>query len=131
MEKKVEQKPGKKKLRPERIPLNERAPDERVRDFREVPLGYTEHQAKDEAGRCLNCKNRPCKSGCPVGIDCGGFVVGGEAAIKELGRGIYRAKGILINRQIRARSMYHAAQIACGEAEETPEPKPATETDQD
>ncbi|MBW1781071.1 MAG: NADPH-dependent glutamate synthase [Deltaproteobacteria bacterium] len=61
-------------MRPEGIPLNERAPDERVRDFREVPLGYTEHQAKDEAGRCLNCKNRPCKSGCPVGIDCGGFV---------------------------------------------------------
>ena len=58
-------------------------------------------------------------------FDCGGFIVGGEAAIKELGKGIYRAKGILINRQIRAVSIYHAAQIACGEADEIPEPKPA------
>lgn len=65
---------NKKKLRPYRIQVRERAPEERVKDFREVPLGYTVSQAKDEAGRCLNCKNRPCKGGCPVGIDCGGFV---------------------------------------------------------
>jgi len=70
----VGKKPEKKKLRPDRIAVRERAPEERVKDFREVPLGYTVNQAKDEAGRCLNCKNRPCKSGCPVGIDCGGFV---------------------------------------------------------
>ncbi|MFC1884793.1 NADPH-dependent glutamate synthase, partial [Thermodesulfobacteriota bacterium] len=37
-------------------------------------LGYTVEQARDEAGRCLRCKNRPCKTGCPVGIDCRGFV---------------------------------------------------------
>ena len=54
--------------------MEENAPEERVKGFREVPLGYTVNQAKDEAGRCLKCKNRPCKGGCPVGIDCGGFV---------------------------------------------------------
>ena len=37
-------------------------------------MGYTVAQARDEAGRCLSCKNRPCKDGCPVGIDCAGFV---------------------------------------------------------
>jgi glutamate synthase (NADPH/NADH) small chain len=65
---------SKKKIRPYRVPVTERVPDERVKDFREVPLGYTVTQARDEAGRCLNCKNRPCRGGCPVGIDCGGFV---------------------------------------------------------
>ncbi len=64
-------------------------------------------------------------------FDCGGFVVGGEAAIKELGRGLYRAKGILINRKVRANSIYHAARIACGEAEEFQETKPAAEEKQE
>jgi hypothetical protein len=64
-------------------------------------------------------------------FDCGGFIVGGEAAIKELGRGLYRAKGILINRQVRATSIYHAARIACGEADEMPEPKPAGEAEKE
>ncbi|HDZ23288.1 MAG TPA: NADPH-dependent glutamate synthase [Desulfobacteraceae bacterium] len=70
----MDKKGKRKKIRPYRVPVTERAPAERVQDFREVPLGYTVSQARDEAGRCLNCKNRPCKGGCPVGIDCGGFV---------------------------------------------------------
>jgi len=70
----LDEKPEKRTLRPDRISVSERSPFERVEDFREVPLGYTLDQAKDEAGRCLNCKKRPCKRGCPVGIDCGGFV---------------------------------------------------------
>ena len=43
-------------------------PETRARSFDEVALGYTEEQAIDEAKRCLACKNRPCVSGCPVGI---------------------------------------------------------------
>lgn len=42
--------------------------------FEEVALGYTADQAIDEAKRCLNCKNKPCVSGCPVGIDIPAFV---------------------------------------------------------
>lgn len=50
------------------------APDVRNKNFTEVALGYTEEQAIDEAQRCLNCKNRPCVSGCPVQIDIPEFI---------------------------------------------------------
>ncbi|MBD5132068.1 MAG: NADPH-dependent glutamate synthase [Clostridiales bacterium] len=49
-------------------------PKKRARNFDEVALGYTEEQAKNEAARCLNCKNKPCQSGCPVGIDIPAFI---------------------------------------------------------
>ena len=43
-------------------------------NFDEVALGYTEEQAIDEANRCLNCKNMPCVSGCPVKIHIPEFI---------------------------------------------------------
>ena len=43
--------------------------------FEEVATGYTEDQALDEANRCLNCKNKPCVSGCPVAIDIPAFIM--------------------------------------------------------
>lgn len=46
----------------------------RNKNFQEVALGYTEEQALDEAERCLNCKNKPCVSGCPVAIDIPAFI---------------------------------------------------------
>lgn len=46
----------------------------RAHNFDEVALGYTEEQAKSEAARCLDCKNKPCRSGCPVGIDIPAFI---------------------------------------------------------
>lgn len=49
-------------------------PQARAKNFDEVALGYTEEQAKSEADRCLNCKTKPCKSGCPVGIDIPEFI---------------------------------------------------------
>ncbi len=55
--------------------------------------------------------------------DCGGFAVGGQAKIKDLGDGTFRAQGVRINRVIRANSIYHAAQIVCGEKPEF-EPAP-------
>ncbi len=64
----------KKALILDRVPMLERPPEERAKDFGEVPLGYTKDQAKKEADRCLNCKKRPCVDGCPVDIDCAGFV---------------------------------------------------------
>ncbi len=42
-------------------------PNVRNKNFKEVALGYTEEMAIDEAKRCLNCKNKPCQSGCPGG----------------------------------------------------------------
>ena len=40
----------------------------RAGNFDEVALGYSEEQAKDEAARCLDCKNAPCRIGCPVSV---------------------------------------------------------------
>lgn len=48
--------------------------NERIRNFDEVALGYTAKLAKDEVDRCLNCKNAPCMSGCPVGVHIPDFI---------------------------------------------------------
>lgn len=50
------------------------APEVRNKNFLEVALGYTQEQALDEAKRCLNCKNKPCVSGCPVNIHIPDFI---------------------------------------------------------
>jgi glutamate synthase (NADPH) small chain len=52
-----------------RILMRERAPLERVSDFKEVNLGYSDEEACREARRCLKCKDRPCVDGCPVSIN--------------------------------------------------------------
>ncbi len=48
--------------------------DIRNKNFDEVALGYSKEAALDEADRCLNCKNKPCVSGCPVLIDIPEFI---------------------------------------------------------
>lgn len=50
------------------------APEVRRTNFQEVALGYTEEQAVKEAQRCLQCKKKPCVTGCPVEIDIPAFV---------------------------------------------------------
>lgn len=60
--------------RDKRVPMRELAPEERVKSFAEVALGYSEEEAVLEAKRCLQCKDKPCVSGCPVGIDIPSFV---------------------------------------------------------
>jgi len=54
--------------------MPERPPEVRNRDFNEVNLGFQESIARLEAQRCLQCKDRKCVSGCPVGIDVPGFL---------------------------------------------------------
>lgn len=49
-------------------------PDVRNKNFLEVALGYSEENAIDEAQRCLNCKHKPCVSGCPVQINIPEFI---------------------------------------------------------
>ena len=49
-------------------------PNIRNKCFEEVALGYSEETAIDEANRCINCKNKPCVSGCPVNIDIPRFI---------------------------------------------------------
>lgn len=48
--------------------------EERIKNFEEVPVGFTLAQAQDEAMRCLQCKKPDCVPGCPVGIDIPGFI---------------------------------------------------------
>jgi glutamate synthase (NADPH/NADH) small chain len=48
--------------------MPEQEPMVRNKNFQEVALGYTEENARNEAQRCLNCKNKPCVSGCPVNV---------------------------------------------------------------
>ncbi|MFN2280602.1 MAG: NADPH-dependent glutamate synthase [Anaerolineales bacterium] len=78
----------------ERIPRQEmpvRPPEERVQDFNEVALGFTEELALTEAKRCLQCPKHPCMEGCPVSVDIPGFIhlitegdyIGAAQKIKE------------------------------------------------
>lgn len=55
-------------------PMPEQDPVVRSGNFDEVALGYTPEMAVDEAKRCLNCKNMPCRSGCPVSVRIPEFI---------------------------------------------------------
>ncbi|MCK5261017.1 MAG: NADPH-dependent glutamate synthase [Thermoplasmatales archaeon] len=54
--------------------MPEQKPKDRIKNFKEVPYGYDEKTAIEEAKRCLQCKDRPCVIGCPVEIDIPGFI---------------------------------------------------------
>ena len=65
---------GKKKTHIPRqaMPMQEGAG--RIKNFDEVPRGYTEEAARLEAARCLQCKDPKCIAGCPVGVDIPAFI---------------------------------------------------------
>ncbi|MDO7977811.1 NADPH-dependent glutamate synthase [Oceanotoga teriensis] len=57
-----------------KTPIREQEPDIRNKNFEEVVLGYTEEEAIEEAGRCLQCKHKPCMNGCPVNVPIPEFI---------------------------------------------------------
>ncbi len=57
-----------------KVKMPEQEPQVRNKNFKEVALGYTEEMAIEEAGRCLNCKTKPCISGCPVNVKIPEFI---------------------------------------------------------
>ncbi|NLK98761.1 MAG: NAD(P)-binding protein, partial [Epulopiscium sp.] len=57
-----------------KVAMPEQDPNVRNKNFNEVALGYTKEQAMEEATRCLNCKHKPCVSGCPVNVPIPEFI---------------------------------------------------------
>lgn len=68
-----EKKKPKKVILP-RTPMPNQPPEERVKNFDEVALGYTREMAIAEAKRCLKCKKPKCVKGCPVEVPIKDFI---------------------------------------------------------
>jgi len=67
-----------------KTPMREQKPEDRIKNFNEVPLGYSAEEATREAQRCIQCKKSPCVGGCPVGVDIPAFM-------RLVGEGEYEA----------------------------------------
>jgi len=67
-----ETKPKREKTPRQKMP--EQAPSVRVKNFEEVPLGYSEETAVMEAKRCIQCKKPGCMTGCPVEVQIPQFI---------------------------------------------------------
>jgi glutamate synthase (NADPH/NADH) small chain len=63
-----------KTIAPKKNPMKTQEPGKRSRNFNEVALGYSEEAVVAEANRCLQCKNAPCRQGCPVEVDIPAFI---------------------------------------------------------
>ncbi len=61
-------------MSPTKVPMPQQDPDIRNKNFDEVATGYTAEMAMEEASRCINCKNKPCMTGCPVNVPIPGFI---------------------------------------------------------
>ncbi len=62
------------KIEPKKTPMHEQAAKDRVKNFLEVPFGYSPEEAIREAKRCIQCKRPTCIAGCPVEIDIPAFI---------------------------------------------------------
>ena len=71
-------------MNPKKCPMPSQDPMVRNHNFKEVALGYTMDMAVEEAQRCLNCRTKPCISGCPVLIDIPAFI--GEVAKGDIAK---------------------------------------------
>lgn len=61
-------------MNPKKTQVSEQESNVRNKNFNEVILGYTLEEAMKEANRCLNCKSKPCISGCPVNVNIPQFI---------------------------------------------------------
>lgn len=66
--------PLKDRVKQEPISMREQNPSVRIKNFDEVPLGYSKEEAIKEAQRCLQCKNPTCINGCPAEINIPVFI---------------------------------------------------------
>ncbi len=62
------------KLNLNRVPMPKQTAAIRSKNFDEVALGYSEEQAIEEAGRCIQCKKPGCMKGCPVEVNIPEFI---------------------------------------------------------
>ena len=74
-----------------RISMPELSVKQRSKTFDEVPLGYTEEQAINEAKRCIQCKDAQCIKNCPVNVNVSAF-------IKELAEGNFKEAFLIIKK---------------------------------
>jgi len=61
-------------LQKKKTPMREQEPEERIKNFNEVPFGYSDEEAVAEAQRCLQCEHQPCVEGCPVHVPIPQFI---------------------------------------------------------
>jgi glutamate synthase (NADPH) small chain len=66
--------PKKERMKIARHPMLAQKPAQRVKNFNEVNIGYTPAMALEEAIRCLECKDAPCSSSCPVHVNIPEFI---------------------------------------------------------
>jgi glutamate synthase (NADPH/NADH) small chain len=59
---------------PKKNEMPTQKPEVRAHNFNEVALGYTVELAQAEARRCLDCRHRPCVTGCPVNVNIPDFI---------------------------------------------------------
>lgn len=72
--KKEERKKRKLSKRKLKVEIPQQEIEVRIKNFNEVPFGYSEEQAIEEAKRCLQCKKPKCIEGCPVDVDIPAFI---------------------------------------------------------
>jgi len=65
----------KPKMNLNRVKMPKQEPAVRARNFNEVATGYTLEMAREEAGRCIQCKKRNCVEGCPVNVNIPEFIL--------------------------------------------------------
>ena len=78
--------PIKERMKRNTVPMPEQKPQDRIHNFKEVPLGYTKEEAIYEAQRCLQCKVPKCIAGCPAEINIPKFI---EKIVEEDFAGAY------------------------------------------
>lgn len=61
-------------IQKEKTPMRSQSPEERIKNFDEVPFGYNKEEALREAERCLQCPKSPCVDGCPVQVPIPQFI---------------------------------------------------------